>query len=209
MEKSKGLTSDLFSIKKRLRKHRGKCAKFFRNINVMWAGNALSNDLLEIKDLQDFLLNSDSLKKSYSDFEKGFDNNFHSNHGMTSSILRAFKGPISKIILLVFGFKIFDVVLVYIMYCLSKYLEEKEAKSEIPNFITITLLFGTICISDFYKTVLSSYSDFKNNEVGHNIKGLAMVKIFQKVLKISLKSNKNVSEGELIDYIQTDCSNYQ
>ncbi|TXH25206.1 MAG: hypothetical protein E6Q99_06050, partial [Elusimicrobia bacterium] len=103
--------------------------------------------------------------------------------------------------MLVFAFKIFDVVLVYIMYSLSLYLKDKEEKHEKANAITITLLFGTICISDFYKTVLSSLSDFKNNQLGHNIKGLAMVKIFEKVLKVSLKSNKAVSEGELIDYI--------
>jgi len=87
------------------------------------------------------------------------------------------------------------------MYSLSIYLKEKDAKHETANVITLTLLFGTICISDFYKTILSSLSDFKNNELGHNIKGLAMVKIFEKVLKVSLKSNKTVSEGELIDYI--------
>lgn len=107
----------------RLKKKRGPCSAFFRNLNVMWAGNSLKNDLTELQDLQDFLLNSDSLKKSYTEYEPDFDSHFRDGKGMTSSILRTFKWTILKIILLVFAFKIFDVVLVYIMYSLSLYLK--------------------------------------------------------------------------------------
>lgn len=51
LKTTNGLTTDAFSIPKRMTKKRGACSVFFRNLNVMWAGNSLKNDLTDLLDL--------------------------------------------------------------------------------------------------------------------------------------------------------------
>lgn len=100
-------------------------------------------------------------------------------------------------------------MIIYMMYALTGYLEEKKKKGENLQLLTLVVIFTCISLSDFYKTIISSKSAYTSNELGLNIKGLTMSKVYEKVVRMSLKSNKDFSEGEIIDYIQTDCGNFQ
>jgi ABC-type multidrug transport system fused ATPase/permease subunit len=167
----------------------------------MWAGNSLKNDLTQLSDLADFLLNSDTLKISYKNYLDKFDFYLKKGFGVNKALRKTYSGTLWYIVYMVFLFKVFDIMIIYMMYALNKYLQDKQKLGEGVNFFTLSIIFGIICISDLLKTIFSAKSEFVNNELGLNIKGLTMNKVFIKVQKISLKSNKEVSEGEIIDYI--------
>ena len=175
----------------------------------MWAGNALKNNLDDLEDLADFLHNSDSEKINYKGYLDTFDKKIQEGNGVTRALFKTYRATFTKIIFLVFFFKIFDVMIIYMMYELTGYLKKQSDLKEEIHLGTVSIIFICIVLSDFYKTVISSKSSYTSNALGLNIKGLTMTKVYDKVVRISLKSNKNFSEGEIIDYIQTDCSNFK